>query len=246
MKKMIWASSLLFLQFSFLAQAQTPAFICQLSISSPSGSSSLCNAVHIGKGRLLSASHCFPEGKKTIQSGIILATCGDEEFMEFSHLKRSPEAAKGVVGEDIALLEFSPQINADWVVPTAYPAMYFDGPKIKSSVDCEVLSLRGDYPSKRLRRFKIDQKMDLRMLSNSGGLPSQLVMTFKSRAAFEESTSVREGDSGGALVCRAYKTARPELVGIIMTYGTDRVTKKIMQNTFSPVFGPEAGKLLNK
>jgi hypothetical protein len=83
------------------------------------------------------------------------------------------------------LLEFSPQINAEWVVPTEYPAMYFDGPKIKSTVDCEILSLRG-------------------------GLSGQ------------------------------------ELVGINMTYGTDRVTKKIMQNTFSPVFGPEAGRLLIK
>ena len=207
MKKLIWASSLLILQFGSLALAQTPPFICQLSISSPSGSSSLCNAVHIGKGRLLSASHCFPDGKKTIQSGIILATCGGEEFMDFTNLKRSPEAAKGVVAEDISLLEFSPQINADWVVPTEYPAMYFDGPKIKSTVDCEVVSLRGDYPAKNVRRFKIDKNMDLRMLSNSTGLPAQLVMTYKSGSAFEGNTSVREGDSGGALVCRAYKTA---------------------------------------
>ena len=47
--------------------------------------------------------------------------------------------------------------------------------------------------------------MDLRMLSNSKGLPAQLVMTYKSGSAFEGNTSVKEGDSGGALVCRAYK-----------------------------------------
>ena len=166
--------------------------------------------------------------------------------MDFTDLKRSPGPDKGLVGEDISLLEFSSPINADWVVPTEYPAMYFDGPKIKSTVDCEILSLRGDYPAKSVRRFKIDKNMDLRMLSNAKGLPAQLVMTYKSGSAFEGSTSVKEGDSGGALVCRAYKTARPELVGIIMTYGTDRVTKKIMQNTFSPVFGPEASRILIK
>lgn len=242
MKKII-ASCLLLLGLS--AKAETPAYICHLSISTSAGSSSLCNAVHIGEGRLLSAAHCFHEGKKTITHGIVLATCGGEEFMEFNNLKKSVAPQAGSFSEDVSLLEFSPFIKAESINPTAYPAMYFAGNQLKAGVDCEILALRGDYPSKQLKRIKVDKSMDLRVMDSSQG-PAQIIMKAKSGAALPAGLNVKEGDSGGALICRYSKNAREELVGIIGNYGTDRVTKLIMQNSFSPVFGPQAKKILLK
>jgi hypothetical protein len=244
MKKYLWTTALCLLQFTFLAQAQVPPFMCHLSISSPSGVSSLCNAVHIGQGRLLSAAHCFPEGKKTITHGIVLASCGEEEFMDFSNLRKSPDSPKGSLGEDISLLEFSPELKGDWIVPTSYPAMYFAGGQLRTGVECEILALRGPYPSKKLKRIKVDSTMELRALNNRNDEPAQIQMKLKSGGALVAGTNVQEGDSGGALICRYSKNARHELVGIIMNYGTDHVTKKIMQNAFSPVFGAGAKKIL--
>jgi hypothetical protein len=226
------------------ALAQTPGHLCQISISGASGVSSLCNAVHIGDGRLLSAAHCFPEGKKTLTHGLILATCGSQELMEFINLKKSSPHS-GSFSEDISLLEFSPFIKTDSVNPTSYPAMYFAGNQLRTGVECEILALRGAYPSKQLKRIKVDKSLGLFVLNNSQG-PAQIIMKSKTGGALSNGFNVKEGDSGGALICRYSKAAREELVGIIGNYGTDRVTKQIMQNSFSPVFGPQAKNILLK
>jgi hypothetical protein len=218
--------------------------MCQLSISGPSGAYSLCNAVHIGQGRLLSAAHCFPEGKNTITHGILLASCGDQELMDFSNLSKTSDLPEGTLGEDISLLEFSPELKEAWIAPTSYPALYFEGGQLKSGVECEILAFRGRYPSKTLKRIKVDQSMSLRVLNNRTNEPVQIQMKLKSGGGLIAGTNVKEGDSGGALICRYSKKAPHELVGIIMTYGTDQVSKIIVQNTFSPVFGPGAKKIL--
>jgi hypothetical protein len=219
--------------------------VCQLSISSPSGQSSLCSAVHIGDGKLLSASHCFPEGKNTITHGIVLANCGGEEFMDFTNLKRSPDPVKGTFSEDIALLEFAPAIKTESVTPTGYPAMYFASNQLRSGVQCEILAFRGAYPSKTLTRIKFTDAYDIKVMDNGSG-PAQIMMKNKSGGVLAAGINVKEGDSGGAVVCRYSKNAREELVGIIMSYGTDKVSKQIIQNSFSPVFGAQAKKFLNK
>ena len=230
---------------SFSVEAQTPGYLCQLSISSPSGLSSLCNAVHIGEGQLVSAGHCFPEGQKTVTQGIILATCAQEEFMEFTKLKITSDP-KSVFKEDFSLLEFSPMIKGDFVRPTAYPSMYFVSNQLRDEVQCEILALRGNYPSTKLKRIKVDKSMDMKVIDNSSG-PAQIIMKSKTGGALAEGFNVKEGDSGGALICRYSKMAREELVGIIANYGTDRGSREIIQNSFSPVFGPQAkGMLDNK
>jgi len=81
--------------------------------------SSLCNAVHIGEGQLVCAGHCFPEGQKTVTHGIILATCAQEEFMEFTKLKITSDP-KSVFKEDFSLLEFPPIIKGDFHRPNCY------------------------------------------------------------------------------------------------------------------------------
>ena len=226
------------------ALAAPPEYLCQLSISSSTGSSSLCNAVHIGEGKLLTAAHCFPEGQKTITQGIIIANCGSEEFMEFKSLKRS-SAPKHIFNEDIAILEFSPFIKSESISATSYPAMYFASNQIREGVQCEIIALRGSYPSKNLKRIKIDKNMNLNVMENSSG-PAQIIMRPKVGGAIKDGLNVKEGDSGGALICRYSKIAKEELVGIIANYGTDRTTKEVIQNSFSPVFGIEAKKLLNR
>jgi hypothetical protein len=231
---------LMLFSFNLLAQVQAP-YLCQLSISSPSGQSSMCNAVHIGGGRLLSASHCFPEGKNTITHGIVLASCGGEEFMDFTNLKRTPDPVKGSFSEDMALLEFSPVLKTESIRPTEYPAMYFASNQLRSGVQCEILAFRGSYPSKALTRIKFNDAYDVRVMDNGSG-PAQIIMKNKSGGTLPSGINVKEGDSGGALVCRYSKTAREELVGIIMSYGTDKVSKQIIQNSFSPVFGNQAKK----
>ena len=70
--------------------------------------------------------------------------------MDFSNLRKSPDSPKGTLGEDISLLEFSPELKGDWIVPTSYPAMYFAGGQLRTGVECEILALRGPYPSKKL------------------------------------------------------------------------------------------------
>ena len=165
--------------------------------------------------------------------------------MEFRNLKKSSNPQAGSFNEDISLLEFAPFIKADTINPTAYPAMYFNGNQLKSGVTCEALAFRGSYPSKQLKRIKIDATYDIRVMDSSKG-PAQIIMKLKSGSQLPEGLNVKEGDSGGALVCRYSKMAREELVGIIANYGTDRVTKKIIQNSFSPVFGPEAKGILNR
>lgn len=229
---------------STVALATTPQYLCHLSISSSTGSSSICNAVHIGDGKLLSAAHCFPEGQKTVTNGIIIANCGDEEFMEFKKIKKSKDL-KFPFNEDIALLEFSPFIKAETLNPTAYPSMYFAGNQVRDGVFCEILAFRGPYPSKNLKRIKIDKTMDLKLMDNTTG-PAQIIMRQKNGGAIPEGLIVKEGDSGGALICRYSKMAKEELVGIIANYGKDRTTKEIIQNSFSPIFGSEAKKLLNR
>jgi hypothetical protein len=62
--------------------------------------------------------------------------------------------------------------------------------------------------------------------------------------AWSETPSYK-GYSGGALVCRYSKFAREELVGIVMSFGRARDTREIRYNSFSPVFGLEAKRLLN-
>lgn len=232
------------ISFNLFAQFKAP-YVCQLSISSPSGQNSLCSAVHIGSGKLLSASHCFPEGKNTITHGIVLATCGGQEFMDFTNLKRSPDPVKGSFSEDIALLEFAPAIQTESITPTAYPAMYFASNQLRSGVQCEILAFRGSYPSKTLTRIKFTDAYDVKVMENGSG-PAQIIMKNKSGGVLPAGINVKEGDSGGALVCRYSKTAREELVGIIMSYGTDKVSKQIIQNSFSPVFGAQAKKFLGK
>ena len=227
-----------------LACAETPSYICHLSISSPSGEGNVCNAVHVGHGRLLSASHCFPHGKNTISQGIILANCGAEEFMEFTNLKKSNVYQQTGFYEDISLLEFSSIIKADSVSPTNYPSMYIEGGQLRNGVECEVLALRGNYPAANLKRIKVDKSMDLKIMNNASG-PAQILMQTKSGAPILEGKNFLEGDSGGALVCRYSKFAREELVGIVMSYGRERDTKEIRYNSFSPVFGLEAKRLLN-
>jgi hypothetical protein len=240
-KNLIVLSSLLMVS---LAWSETPSYICHLSISAPGGEGSLCNAVHVGQGRLLSASHCFPNGQKTISQGIILASCGAEEFMEFTSLKNSNSYQQGGFNEDISLLEFSSLIKADSVAPTNYPSMYIEGGQLRNGVECEVLALRGNYPSMTLKRIKVDKSMDLKVMNNAAG-PAQILMQNKSGAPILQGRNVLEGDSGGALVCRYSKFAREELVGVVMSYGRARDTREIRYNSFSPVFGPEAKRLLN-
>ena len=164
--------------------------------------------------------------------------------MEFTNLKKSNVYQQTGFYEDISLLEFSSIIKADSVSPTNYPSMYIEGGQLRNGVECEVLALRGNYPAANLKRIKVDKSMDLKIMNNASG-PAQILMQTKSGAPILEGKNVLEGDSGGALVCRYSKFAREELVGIVMSYGRERDTKEIRYNSFSPVFGLEAKRLLN-
>lgn len=164
--------------------------------------------------------------------------------MDFTNLKRSPDPVKGSFSEDIALLEFAPALKTESVAPTGYPAMYFASNQLRSGVQCEILAFRGSYPSKALTRIKFNDAYDVRVMENKSG-PAQIIMKNKAGGVLAKGINVKEGDSGGALVCRYSKNAREELVGIIMNYGTDKVSKQIIQNSFSPIFGAQAKRFCN-
>lgn len=229
-------SFLLFLPFGMTVE-QLPSYLCRLSITSPNGKSSLCNAVHIGNGRLLTAAHCFPHGQKNLDEGIIIAKCGNEEFSDFTKIFKSQNLA-----EDITLLVFSPKLrNSDEILPTAYPALYFSGSKLNPGVSCEILAIRGELTNRKLKRIKLDQSLDLQALSRT-----LLVVKGKDQSFLPTGTNVVEGDSGGALVCKTNQGVKSELIGIIKSYGSQVRTRLLVQNSFTPVFSPEAIKILKK
>jgi hypothetical protein len=223
-------------------KAQAQNFLCHLSITKSDGQSSLCNGVHIGGGRILTAAHCFPEGKRTLHQGIILAKCGNDELMDFIDLRKSKSSS--APSEDIALLTSKSPIKASVVTPTLYPSLYFSAGRINPSATCELFSLRGDYPGANLKRIPLRGTFTLEVRNGSQGAGRILIKPLDG-GDVAPGVSVQEGDSGGALVCRFNKKAKPELVGIIATYDTDKRTGKILQMSASPVFGPEAHGLIN-
>ena len=244
MKKIFLCLSLL--SFISLSYAQVPSYLCQLSITSPSGSNSSCNAVFIGNGKLLTASHCFNKNENMIRDGIIVANCAGNEFTDFTSLVQTSIPANNYSEEDIALLTFSPNLNIESINPTKYPSMYFDGDHLKPNADCEILSLRGSEKDLTLHKVKIEKSMNLRFIKDYNNVPSLIALSLKSGSEIDSTQTVVEGDSGGALVCGYSKNARKELVGIIESYGRDKGTGKVLQNSFSPVFGTKAINFLNQ
>ena len=106
-------SCLSFLLFTGLIYAQSPSYLCQLSITSPNGSSASCNAVYIGHGKLLTASHCFDSKENILRYGVVVANCGGIEFSDFTNLVQSIIPANNYSEEDIALLTFSPHFDVN-------------------------------------------------------------------------------------------------------------------------------------
>ncbi len=228
-KKLSFFSISLLMFHDAMAAQVIPSYLCRLSITSPNGESSFCNAVHIGKGRLLSASHCFSEGKRNITEGVIVAKCGNEEFSDFTDLILSDHS------EDIALLKFSPNLkDAASINPTKYPALYFSGSNLNPSANCEILALRGDYARGTLKRVKITESLEMKATS-----AYLLVVKSKTGSVLPQGTNVIEGDSGGALICKTKGMGGSELIGIIKSYSSKNGTRMIIQNSFTPVFSPK-------
>jgi hypothetical protein len=216
--------------------------ICSLSITTATGHSSLCNAVHIGQGRLLTAAHCFPEGQSTAKNGLIIAKCGNDEFMDFLKIDQKPASTLTTNSEDISIARFAPALARPGLRPTTNPAMYFDNSQLKPSAECEILALRND----SLITIRVDASTHLVKVSDSLGYPSKIIHKKRLNQSLSSGTAVRPGDSGGALLCRYTKNKSLELVGITVDVRTLKTNNQPMQNTFSPVFGQEAQRLINK
>jgi hypothetical protein len=230
--------TLLFLGFSLSAFSNAPRFMCHLSIMDSKGASSQCNAVAIGGKKILTAAHCFPEGIKTITHGVVLAKCGDTEIDEFVDLQKSNRVSSGKSEDFAVLVTKSVSLPGD-ILPTRYSSMYFSSDRLKPGVQCEVLALRGKFPSANLVRILMSEYMVLNTISST-----QIVMKKKAGSALNDQEALIEGDSGGALICRYSKNAKPELIGVISNYGSTKIDKIKIQNAFSPVFGSEALRIL--
>ena len=233
---------LLWLPSLGMAQSDINSDLCFLSISSASGQNSVCNAVHIGNGRLLTAAHCFPAHESIVKNGLIIARCGNDEFMDFIKINQVSTTKLTTNGEDISVAHFKPALSRRGLRPTTNPSMYFDNSQVKPGAECEIHTIRND----QHKIIKIDSSTHLTKLSDTQGSAVKIIHKKKRGESLGTSFAVKYGDSGSALLCRYAKNKPLELVGITVDVRTLKSTNQPVQNTFSPVFGPEAKRLLSK
>lgn len=211
---------------------------CQLAVTSSTGKTGYCNAVHTGRGHFFSAGHCFPRGDEDLRESLILVHCGTLFIDNFTQLRVS--LRQGVLfSEDIAGFK-SDRFPREEVSVSKFPAVYFDRTRVKPGVECEIRTLRGDVDHPVLVRIPVQfssETLEVRFAALNSA--QRIIHRRKDGADLPKSQGLREGDSGSALLCRQPRQ-KFELVGIAATYATDRFDGGLRQNSFSPAFGEEA------